>query len=286
MRFFVSFVIVIVFCLFVTNGWIVFGQIPLVNSTSQNKLSVSFVNNVAPSYEADLDPNEKFILSQSYSWIRDQNSRYNLVSYSIDGEDFVPISRLPRGNFTLDIPTSSSHSIVFLAVTQYPLSVEGTDVFSFLPESPTNDNWFDAESEVSITVTPPSEGLIPYELDGWEGPIIKSDANSAQVLVDAPTSIEVKWKQNYLPLTSLVIIPIAGIAAFFAIRSRRISKISQKETKLEIKTGKKQVEKGYYDELRQYTKKKALEKLDWMRDSKLMTDAKHSQIKGKLEEID
>lgn len=208
-----------------------------------------------------------------------------MVSYSIDGEDFVPISRLPRGNFTLDIPTDSSHSIVFMAVTQYPISVEGAEVFSFLPESPTNDNWFDAESEVSITVTPPKEGLIPYELEGWDGPVIKSDANSAQVLVDAPTIIEAKWKQNYLLLTSLIIIPIAGIAAFFAIRSRRISKISQKETKLEIET-KKQVDKKYYDELKQYTKKKAFEKLDLMLGSKLMTDARHSQIKGKLEELE
>ena len=274
----------IVFCLFLTNSWIVFGQTPLVNPTSQNKLSVSFVNNVAPNYEVDLDPNEKFILSQSYSWIRDQNSRYNLVSYSIDGKEFVPISRLPRGNFTVDIPTDSSHSIVFLAVTQYPILVEGADVFSFLPESPTNDNWFDAESEINITVTPPSEGLIPYELEGWEGPIIKSDANSAQVLVDAPTIIEAKWRQNYLPLTSLIIIPIAGIAAFFTIRSRRISR-TQKETKLEIETGRKQVEKGYYNELKQYTKKKAFEKLDLMLDSKLMTDARHSQIKGELDEL-
>jgi len=285
MRILVLFVIIIIFFLLISNTSFVFAQTPLVNPSTQNKLHVSFVNNVAPSYEADLDPNEKFILSQSYSWIRDQNSRYNLVSYSIDGEEFVLISRLPRGNFTLDIPTDSPHSIVFLAVTQYPISVEGVEVFSFLPESPTNDNWFDAESEVSITVTPPKEGLIPYELERWDGPVIKSDANSAQVLVDAPTIIEAKWRQNYLPLTSLIIIPIAGIAAFFAIRSR-ISKTPRKETKLEIETDKKQVDKEYYDELKQYTKKKALEKLDLMLDSKLMTDARHSQIKGKLEELE
>jgi len=286
MRILVLFVIITIFFLLISNTSFVFAQTPLVNPSTQNKLHVSFVNNVSPSYEVDLDPNEKFILSQSYSWIRDQNSRYNLVSYSIDGEEFVPISRLPRGNFTLDIPTDSSHSIVFLAVTQYPVSVEGVDMFSFLPESPTNDNWFDTDSEISIKVTPPNEGLIPYELDGWEGPVIKSDTNSALVLVDAPTIIEAKWKQNYLPLTLFIIIPIAGIVTFFAIRSRRISKISQKETKLEIETGKKQVEKEYYDELKQYTKKKAFEKLDLMLDSKLMTDARHSQIKGKLEELD
>jgi len=283
MRFSVTFVIVIVFCLFITNSWVVFGQTPFDNSTSQSKLHVSFVNNVAPSYEVDLDPNEKFILSQSYSWIRDQNSRYNLVSYSIDGEEFVPISRLPRGNFTLDIPTDSSHSIVFLAVTQYPISVEGAEVFSFLPESPTNDNWFDAESEVSITVTPPKEGLIPDELERWDGPVIKSDANSAQVLVDAPIIIEAKWKQNYLPLTSLIIIPIAGIAAFFAIRSRNY-KVTQKQVQV-VSTSNQQDMDSYHEKIKLHSKQKSLEKLDSMFDSKIMTDTMYSRVKEKLEEI-
>ena len=272
--------------MFITNIWVTFGQTSLVNSISQTKLQVSFVNNVAPSYEVDLDPDEKFILSQSYSWIRDQNSRYNLVSYSIDGEDFVPISRLPRGNFTLDIPTDSSHSVVFLAITQYPILVEGAEVFSFLPDSPTNDNWFDSESQVSITVTPPNDGLISFELEGWEGPIIKSDANSAQVLVDAPILIEAKWRQNYLPLSLLIIISIVGITAFLTIRSKRISKIPQKETKLEIRTRKKQVDNGYDDELMKHFKQKTFEKLDLMLDSKFMTQDRHSQIKGKIEEID
>jgi len=285
MRFLILFVITTIFFLLISDSSFVFAQTPLVNTSTQNKLHVSFVNNVAPSYEADLDPNEKFILSQSYSWIRDQNSRYNLISYSIDSEKFIPISRLPRGNLTLDIPTDSSHSIVFLAVTQYPISVEGAKVFSFLPESPTNDNWFDAESEVNIIVTPPNEGLIPYELDGWEGPVIKSDANSALVLVDAPTIIEAKWKQNYLPLTLFIIIPIAGIAAFFSFR-RRTPKVVQKQVKLEIESGKKQTHNKYYSELRQYSKQKVLEKLDLMLGSKLMTDTRHSQIKEKLEEID
>jgi len=206
----------LVFVLFLTSASTVFGQL----ASDSNTLHVSFENNVAPSYEVNLDPNEKFILSQSYSWIRDQNSRYNLISYGIDGEEFIPISRLPRGNFTLDIPTYSSHSIVFLAAIQYPISVEGAEIFSFLPESPTNDNWFDVESEVNITVTPPSEGLMPYELDGWDGPVIKSDANSALVLVDAPTIIEAKWKQNYLPLTLFIIIPIVGIVTFFCTKKK------------------------------------------------------------------
>jgi len=71
----------------------------VINPSKQNKLLVSFENNVSPSYEVMLNPNERFILSQSYSWIRDETSRYNLVSYSIDGSDPIPISRLARGGF-------------------------------------------------------------------------------------------------------------------------------------------------------------------------------------------
>ena len=100
---------------------------------------MSFENNVSPSYEVMLNPNERFILSQSYSWIRDETSRYNLVSYSIDGSDHIPISRLARGGFTLDVSTDSSHSVVFVAVPQFPIAVEGADVFfshqSHLPET-------------------------------------------------------------------------------------------------------------------------------------------------------
>ena len=70
---------------------------------SQNRLSVSFENDVAPRYDVSLNPNEKYILSQSYSWVRDQTSRYNLVSYSIDGSDHIPTPRIARGDFTLDL---------------------------------------------------------------------------------------------------------------------------------------------------------------------------------------
>jgi hypothetical protein len=70
----------------------------------------------------------------------------------------------------LDIPTDSSHSVVFLAVPQYPLEVNGTDSIVFSPPSSTGDNWFDTNSETQI--------LVPYvikldqeksreQLKGW-----------------------------------------------------------------------------------------------------------------------
>ena len=137
---------------------------------SQNKLSVSFENDVAPSYDVSLNPNERYILSQSYSWVRDQTSRYNLIAYAIDGSEHIPIPRISRGEFTLDVSTDSSHSIVFFAVPQFPIEVTGAEVFFFTPESPTQDNWFDLDSKISVVVPKGSEseeGQVRKAITGW-----------------------------------------------------------------------------------------------------------------------
>ena len=115
-----AYIVLVLFSLVFLVG---INQSEIALAQSQNRLSVSFENNVAPSYNVSLNPNEKYILSQSYSWIRDQTSRYNLVSYSIDGSEHIPIPRIARGDFTLDISTGSSHSVVFRAVPQFPIEV-------------------------------------------------------------------------------------------------------------------------------------------------------------------
>lgn len=99
---------------------------------------------------------DTFTLSQNLSWVQDETSGYNLVSYTLDGEK-VKISRTTRGDFTLSVQTDSSHSVVFSAVPQYALSVEGTNDFSFLPSSPTNDNWSDSGTSVSVNVQKTTE---------------------------------------------------------------------------------------------------------------------------------
>jgi tetrahydromethanopterin S-methyltransferase subunit H len=102
--------------------------------SNQNTIKVSFENNVASSYEVPIS-GKQFSLIQSYSWVQDETSRYSLVSYTLDGET-VNVSRAARGDFTLSIPTDSSHTVMFSAVLQYALSVEGTNNFSYLPSSP------------------------------------------------------------------------------------------------------------------------------------------------------
>lgn len=137
--------------------------------SNQNTLKVSFENNIFPSYESTLVSGQTFTLTQNYSWVQDETSRYNLVSYTLDGET-VKISRTARGDFTLNIPTDSSHTIVFAAAPQHALSIEGTNDFSYLPSSPTQDNWFDVGTEVSINVQKTTEienNKVRQEITGW-----------------------------------------------------------------------------------------------------------------------
>jgi hypothetical protein len=133
-----------------------------------SKLSVNFEDNVASSYDVSLTGG-KFAITQDYSWVKDETSRYNLVSYSIDGGEPVKIARSARGSFTLDVPSDSSE-IVFSAVVQHALTVAGTNDFSFLPSSPTQDNWFDSGTEVSINVSKITEvekNKVRQEITGW-----------------------------------------------------------------------------------------------------------------------
>jgi len=137
--------------------------------SNQNTLKVNFENNVLPSYEMPLIPGQTFTLTQNHSWVNDETSRYNLESYTLDGEK-VKISRTARGDFTLNIPTDSSHNIILSATQQYALSVDGTNDFSYLPSSPTNDNWFDAGTEVSVNVQKTTEieqNKVRQEITGW-----------------------------------------------------------------------------------------------------------------------
>ena len=259
-----------------------FSQTNSINSP-QNTLQVSFLNHTAAAYDLDLDSNEIYTLSQKYSWVRDQNSRYNLVSYSLDGQDFSNISRQSRGNFILDIPADSSHTVVFLAVTQYPVSIQGVKDYSLSPKSPTNDNWFDAKSEIKILdITSNNEGLIPYEIENWEGPIVSSSGNSALILVDGPITIEAKWRQNYSPF-ALLVLPIIAIVVFFAVKRRTtISQQPSQQSDTQQPDAQLPEIGNYREKIQEYLKQKSFEKLELLLNSKSITNDKYLEIKETL----
>lgn len=254
-----------------------FGQ----TDSTQNILQVSFVNNTATSFSLDLDSFETFTLNQKYSWVRDQNSRYNLVSYSLDGQDFSNILRQSRGDFILDIPADSSHTVVFSAVTQFPVSVQGVSEYSISPKSPTGDNWFDAKSKIQILdIASNYEGLIPYEIEHWEGPTTASSGNSAEILVDGPITIEANWQPNYSPITLFIGLPIVIIVVFFVVKKR--PEISQRPSPQPDSSPKIE---NYREKTQEYLKQKSFEKLESLLNSKSFTNDKYLGIKETLWEI-
>ena len=124
----------------------------------QNLLEVKFANSVGESYSVMVNSDEKYTISQSYSWIRNEYSRYNLVSYSLDNGSPTEIPRKARGSFTLDVPMDSDHTVTFFAVIQYPISItidgsnDAENIIRFDPPSQTGDNWFDTSTSVAIAV--------------------------------------------------------------------------------------------------------------------------------------
>ncbi len=175
--------------------------------TTEITLKVSFTNNTGNAYVVSLNPNEKYALSQSYSWVRDQDSRYNLQAYSIDGAQYQTIPRIARGNFSLDIPTDSSHSIVFLAIPQYPIEVNGTNFAIFSPPSPTNDNWFDINSNIVVSIPyvekldqDSRNQLIGWSLDGSNQTVTRQENGTFStyaISMSGPHTIDFEYVSQY-----------------------------------------------------------------------------------------
>ena len=145
---------------------------------SKISITVSYTNGTSNTHTILVNSNQKYTISQGYSWTNENFTRFSLQGYSIDKGPFVLIQRASEGNFTLDILTDSNHSIVFLAKPQFKIITSEINKINFSPPSPTNDNWFDADSEVQI--------IAPYmlqsdqedtrrQLSGWS--LDNSDIN-------------------------------------------------------------------------------------------------------------
>ena len=140
------------------------------DNLSKISIKVSYLNDTSRSYEIFTDNSQEYTISQKYSWSINNVTRFNLKSYSIDNEPFVTIHRMSDGNFTLKLETNSSHSIVFSAMPQFKIITDGIDRINFLPVSPTNDNWFDTDSDVQIVVPhiiQTDQENIRKQLSGW-----------------------------------------------------------------------------------------------------------------------
>jgi hypothetical protein len=173
-------------------------------------LQVSYAENTAEPYTLFIDSG-RYSISQSYSWVRDETSRYSLVSYSVDGGPYVEIPRKARGNFMLDVSMDSGHTVVFQAVVQYPLSAatdhEDLEIV-FNPPSPTGDEWFDVGSDIAITAAnkenPGSPGIrqrvVSWSVDSSKRPAgseVESAFTTPPIKVAAAHQVKFESQTQY-----------------------------------------------------------------------------------------
>jgi len=175
----------------------------------QVTINVSYANDISNAYTIQVHNHEGYTISQKHSWTTDGISRYNLQDYSIDNGPVVPINRTSDGNFTLDITTDTSHSILFTTKPQFEMSLQGTTNTTFFPASPTNDNWFDAGSDEQFIVPytiPSGNEYTRQQITGWS--LDNSDINviprlesgtfkSPVIHMSEPHKIDLKYKTQY-----------------------------------------------------------------------------------------
>ena len=131
---------------------------------------MSYSNDLSKAYTILVDKNQEYSISQSNSWTSNNFTRFNLQSYSIDKGPFVNIKRMADGNFTLRLITDSNHLITFLAKPQFKINTSGISKVNFWPPSPTNDNWFDEDSNIQIVAPFILQSDLEYtrqQLSGW-----------------------------------------------------------------------------------------------------------------------
>lgn len=222
-------------------------------SEEKSRLDVKFASNVAESYIVEVNRNEKYTILQSYSWARDDSSRYNLFSYSLDNGGPVEIPRKARGTFWLDVQMDTDHTVTFAAKVQNPLSVPPSmdNAIRLYPPSPTGDGWFDAGtkqqyyldvisehgtvvgegwydsgSEATISIKPPANSFpINHVFEGSDGvEWAESDRYSAKILMDSPKSLAVKWRPDYSQLLTVAVAATVSAAATLLIVRKKSAK--------------------------------------------------------------
>ena len=178
------------------------------SQNNQVTINVSYANDTSYAYTIHANSHQKYTIYQKHSWTTDGISRYNLQAYSTDNGPIVPVNRSSSGNFTLDLTSDVNHSILFIAKPQFQMSLQGTSNAIFSPTSPTNDNWFDAGSDVQFIVPQivPSDNnytrqqIVGWSLDNSDINVISGESDtfkSPVIHMSEPHTIDLKYKTQY-----------------------------------------------------------------------------------------
>jgi hypothetical protein len=172
-------------------------------------ITVRYANDTATGYVVSTADSHVHTISQRHSWSEDPSFRYSLQAYSIDNSPVIPVNRSSDRNFTLDVLTDSDHVVVFITKPQFDIVIHGTDNTTFFPPSPTNDNWFDNNTDVQFVVPnaiPSDKQDTRLQLDGWSlddsyiNAISRQESGtfrSSTIHMSSMHNVELEYKTQY-----------------------------------------------------------------------------------------
>jgi len=180
------------------NGPIFSAQSISVTLTSQYQLTLlsgSQKSITAPSIPGDsgwYDTGAPVTLTCNYTLNETANgSRINAITYTIGQSSPIAITRAANGTFPIQVNMTQPETVIVSSVTQYPISVSGGNNIAFSPSSPTNDDFFDAGANVSVTTeniwnqTDENSrlNLASYALDGSTVNVSRAESGNTTILV-------------------------------------------------------------------------------------------------------
>lgn len=156
---------VLLFCITVPDNHV----LAHVQNNQKSIVTINYANYTSIGHTIVTGSNQNYTISQEHSWTTD-GGRYNLQAYSIDNIKAIQINRMSNENFTLSVTANKNHSVIFFATPQFEIIMHGTNNVTFFPPSPTNDNWFDANTDVQFAAPNMISSDIQDTrqiLDGW-----------------------------------------------------------------------------------------------------------------------
>ena len=284
-------------------------QYPISLNSNSDNLMIDY-SPPSPTHDNWFDADSKVIISVPYI-IESSGTRQVLTSWSIDKSTKRIAQSDESDAFATEIRMSGPYNIEFISKTQHYVNV--------ISEygSSTGTGWYEEGATAGISARPPAEGLlITHAFAGWDGSIIESEGYSASIIVDSPKTLTARWTADYSRLVALVImIAVSAGAAMIIFRRRSRTKLLppitnsattyetlQRESTVSVPsivavTSQEQKELqqnnaavieqsniGYQSQIMEYVLQKSIEKLETFHTSGIISDAKFSRIKGKLEQ--
>jgi hypothetical protein len=207
---------------------------------------------------------------------------------------------------TPTIKVTAPHLIKFISKTQHYVDLVtsyGTAV---------GEGWYDVDETASVNIANNDELLIPHVFGGWrDSSGLQYKDNTVSFSVDSPKILTAHWTADYSRLIVIMMVPIAVMGAVILLRKRSnltgrssltvpipsVRELQQEipmsgfvlavQQRREIAQEESAVGSAgtgsYSRELSLYTLQKSIETLERLHASGLISDAKFSRVKEKLE---